>query len=124
MKIEAFAEEVRRLKVRFGAEQFDQEFQKLIWAEVRDLPDECMKKIANHCIGEFRPDWPPRLSDIRTFAEEQRKAYKSRELEKAKEVLGSKVQTNAASGEGLQKLLREKNANSILDLIYKNGSKT
>lgn len=119
MKTEVFTDQIARLKIRFGAAHFDREFQKLVWTEVRDLPDSEMVKLTNHLIGELRPEWPPKLSDFRTQAEQLRKSMRQRETELAARDLSRPVDQKAKSDAGLQKILKEKNATSILDLIFK-----
>lgn len=119
MKTEVFTDQIARLKIRFGAAHFDREFQKLVWTEVRDLPDSEMVKLTNHLIGELRPEWPPKLSDFRTQAEQLRKSMRQKETEIVSQQILGTADHRGKSDAGLQKILKEKNANSILDLIFK-----
>lgn len=119
MNTAIFSAEIKRLKNRFGSAHFDEEYQKLLWVEVRDLPDQSFQKIVNHCIGEFKPEWPPKISDFRSFANEQRSELNRQANNAAVKKWNEELSGRERSNEGLGKLLKELGAKSLLDAIRK-----
>lgn len=119
MTFEIFKTQVKRLNARFKG-VYDEEFLKLLWSHVRDIPNTSFVNITNHMIGQFHPDWPPKLSDFIEQAMEQRKIVAAMENAQAQRTLvsgPSKKEDRAA----YDRLLKENNASSILDLIFKKG---
>ena len=72
MNTSHFVEQMRRLTREFGEANYSKEKQKLIWQLVSDLRDSDFTAIADLCIGEFRPEFPPKVSHFREFAEQRR----------------------------------------------------
>ena len=121
-----FTEQIGRLKSRYGVAVFDKEFQKLIWTEVRDLPDKNFKRMIDLMIGEFpNPAWPPKMSDYRDFAHQQRKLIKDEEVAQASKNWKTQVESREAVGtvEGLNKAIKDLGAKSLLDAVMKVRSK-
>lgn len=130
METNYFMQEVKRLQNRFGAGHFDSELLKLIWSEVRDLPNKDFKTIVDTCIGEFKIDYPPRLSHFREFAHERRKANEraqNRQFAKNWNISGT---PREESTDGFMKAVEDKEVlktlhpefKSLLDSIVKKRS--
>lgn len=118
MNAEVFTAEIDRLKNHFGPAEFSIEKQKLIWAEVRDLSNEDFRRIVEILIGEKKPDWAIKLSEIRELANQRRKVRRTMD-EKA----ASKNWREQAKGrewpDGLKHTLNDLGVKSLLEAITK-----
>ncbi len=94
---------------RFGAKAFDEEFSRIIAAEVKFMSEVSFVKLVNFLIGSRPPSRPPLLADFREGRLNDEKNELQRNLNKAKDIF-----TNPSMAEGLK---------SILDRDYK-GAKT
>ncbi len=116
MKTDFFKSEIQRLVKHFGPANFSSEKQKLIWSEVRDLPDKDFKIIVDLCIGEFNVEYPPKVSNFREFAIQRRK-LNFRQIEESKN-WKAQAQGREAKGD-LDKILQDLGAKSLLEAITK-----
>jgi len=113
-----FVNEMARLEKVFGAANFSSEKKKLIWGEVRDLPDRNFHQIVNTCIGEFNVDYPPKVSHFREMAHGQRKEVrKQQELETIRNC-NDPVKGREEYG-NLKKVLQDMGVKSLMEAIKK-----
>jgi hypothetical protein len=115
----AFSIEVTRMRRYFtnGEQVFHPERLKLIWPVVKDLPEKNFRLIVDFFIGNFHPDWPPKLADFQEKAQEQRKlAFR----ETAQIALGTIQRRAEEPGEdGLKKALADLGVKSLVEAIQK-----
>ncbi len=95
-----FMGQVERLKNRFGPKAFDQEFTRLIAAELKFLNDEGFLKIVNFMIGSRPTTRPPLLQDFRDAKVLEDKKRFENEVNQA-----AKVFEHPAAQGGLKKYL-------------------
>lgn len=120
MTLNVFKENVSRLAKRYGPQVFDSEFQKLLWTEVRDLPDQNFKRMVDLMIGEFpNPAWPPKMSDFRDFSNAQRQELRAVETARAAQNWNHQVESREGTREGLNKALKDLGAKSLMEAITK-----
>ena len=120
MQTEVFHNEMARLTKTFGAENFSSEKKKLIWIEVRDLSAEDFQKIVNTCIGEFHVNYPPKVSHFREMAHGIRKEHaRQQEAEVLRKCKNPPEGREGDSYRGLQKVLKDMGAHSLMDAIQK-----
>src|SRR3990167_4574208 len=62
---ERFLKQMARLKIRFGKNAFDEEFQKLLWNLVKDADGEWFPRTVDCFIAERKHTMPPLLVDFR-----------------------------------------------------------
>jgi len=60
-----FVDQINRLRIRFGAKAFDQEFVKILGREVSMLPFEHFRQTVDTWIGTRKNNNPPLLTDFR-----------------------------------------------------------
>lgn len=87
MKTEHFKLEMTRIARVFGAANYPADRNRLIWAEVSDLPDDRFSKIVNHFIGNRKIEYPPMLKDFIEEAHQQRKVIATQQAEEARRIL-------------------------------------
>ncbi len=114
MEMRILADQLERLKRRFGEKNFDPEFIKLVANEVRYMNDYDFVRFCDVLIGTRSPNKPPLISDFR----EARLA-----ADKAKFNFmvadGAKILDHPAKGDGLKKVLKEQygNCENVTDAI-------
>ncbi len=114
MELKILADQIERLKRRFGEKNFDAEFIKLIANEVRYMADYDFIKFCDVLIGSRTPNKPPLLSDFR----EARLAYEKYHLDRITSD-SAKILEHPAKGDGLKKILKEQygNVSNITEAI-------
>jgi len=72
---EIFAEQVKRLQMRFGTKALDQQFVDLVWRECREMSEGALITFVDVMIGSRPHTKPPLLQDFRDarLAEAKRK---------------------------------------------------
>lgn len=60
-----FAEQWKRLEIRFGSKSMDAEFMRLCAREVHDMSDSALKRAVDVWIGSRTANKPPLLSEFR-----------------------------------------------------------
>ena len=79
MKKETFDAQLARLNRKYKG-VFDIETAKLLAKETRDLPCGSFESLIDFSIGEHpNPDWPPKLSHFREYAENERARLRDEE---------------------------------------------
>lgn len=116
-----FADQMRRMKSYFtnGSAVYSRDRLTLIWSVVKDLPDESMRQIVDVFVGENTPDWPPRVSDFREKAAEQRQAIFREECRKANMTFKEEARKREGEPDGLRKTLEELGVKSLMEAIQK-----
>lgn len=115
-----FNDNVVRLQNRYGTQVFDVEFSKILWMEVRDIPDKNFKRMIDLMIGEFpNPAWPPKMSDFRNFANAQRQALRAAETADAAKNWNANIVGRKESEGALDSYLKNVGVKSLLDAINK-----
>ena len=114
MELKILADQLERLKRRFGDKNFDAEFIKLVANEVRIMTDYDFIKFCDVMIGTRSPNKPPLISDFREARIAAEKASFTRMLSD-----GAKILDHPAKGDGLKKVLKEQfgNVSSVTDAI-------
>jgi hypothetical protein len=115
MTQEFFREQIARLQQRFGPKAFDEEFNRIIAAEVKFMSEISFVKLVNHLIGSRPPSRPPLLV-----------AFKEGRLNDEREALSRASQgaaksfNNPALSEGLKSILaRDYNgARTALEAVH------
>lgn len=115
MEVNIFKLEIRRLQNRFGEAQYDTEILKLIWAEVRDLEEKDFKIIVDLCIGEFKVEYPPKVSHFREFAVQRRKLRETALNQQAAKKWNLRDQGREPSGDGFRKAVEDPNVMKTLN---------
>ncbi len=114
MEMRILADQLERLKRRFGAKNFDPEFIKLIANEVRSMADYDFVKFCDVMIGTRPPNKPPLIADFREArirSEKIKFDFMTSSL--------AKTLAEPAKQEGLKKILREQygNVSSVNEAI-------
>ncbi len=114
MELKILADQLERLKRRFGDKNFDPEFIKLVANEVRIMTDYDFIKFCDVMIGTRSPNKPPLISDFREARIAAEKASFNRMVSD-----GAKIFDHPAKGDGLKKVLKELfgNSSSVTDAI-------
>ncbi len=114
MELKILADQLERLKRRFGDKNFDAEFIKLVANEVRIMTDYDFIKFCDVMIGTRSPNKPPLISDFREARIAAEKASFTRMVSD-----GAKILDHPAKGDGLKKVLKEQfgNVSSVTDAI-------
>lgn len=114
MEMRILADQLERLKRRFGEKNFDPEFIKLVANEVRAMTDYDFVRFCDVLIGTRSPNRPPLISDFREARIAADKASFARMVSD-----GAKILEHPAKGDGLKKVLKEQFGNvlSVTDAI-------
>lgn len=119
MDSKKFEQNLSRLRMAFGKENFNPEKAKLIWEEVRHVPDAQATQIFSWAIGEFSYQYPPKVSHFREQAELQMKKLRELETAQVAKKWNKFEEPRKSDGEGLRKALDEYGAKSIIEAIMK-----
>jgi len=106
MEMKILADQLERLKRRFGEKNFDHEFIKLVANEVRSMADYDFVKFCDVLIGTRPPNKPPLISDFREArirSEKIKFDFMTSSL--------AKTLADPAKHEGLKKVLKEQYGN-------------
>ncbi len=108
MEMRILADQLERLKRRFGEKNFDAEFIKLVANEVRTMQPYDFIKQCDAWIGSRPPNKPPLLTDFR-------EARLASEKTKFNFMVsdGAKVLEHPAKNDGLKKVLKEQFGNVL-----------
>ena len=118
MTLKFFDAQIQRLISVFGAANFHPERKKLIWAQVHDLPERNFLAIVNHFIGNHKADWPPLLKHFVEEAHAQRRLLARSETAQAQKIVGELVGDQPRE-DGLQKILSEAGAKSVVEAVLR-----
>lgn len=87
MTLIEFRDQIERFKKRFGEKAFDEEFIKLVWREVKDMPAHAFERTADVMIGARKHTDPPRVTDFREARLNAQKNAFDREVAGAANIL-------------------------------------
>lgn len=124
METKTFELQITRLKSHFGSDLMTTERLKLIWVEIRDLPDQTAVRLIDFLIGEFTRAYTPTVSKIREEAERLRKWHREQDVKLANQNLKvSDLDRHNTGNFDLQKHISENSAeyanNSLVQAILK-----
>ena len=108
MEMRILADQLERLKRRFGEKNFDPEFIKLVANEVRTMTDYDFIRCCDVWIGTRNPNKPPLIADFREARIAADKAAFTRVVSD-----GTKILDHPATGDGLKKILKEQFGNVL-----------